>query len=102
MLRHKDQAGADGTIAFHSSFDFFFQVCGGLTYPMYLKVPWICGELTYPRDFQVHWIGNSIETIHLINFIFKIPYVAFLKLWIVKLLLQAQHNIVALWMKLVF
>ena len=33
-LRPKDQAGADVTIAaFHGSFDFFFQVCGGLTYP---------------------------------------------------------------------
>ena len=34
MLRHKDQAGADETIAaFHSGFDFFFQVCGGITNP---------------------------------------------------------------------
>ena len=34
-LRRKDQASADGTIAaFHSGFDFFFQVCGGLTYPV--------------------------------------------------------------------
>ena len=31
--RRKDQVGADGTIAaFHGSFDFFFEVCGGLTY----------------------------------------------------------------------
>ena len=38
-LRHQDQAGADGTIAaFHNSFDFFFQVCGGLTYPRAAQV----------------------------------------------------------------
>ena len=36
----QDQAGVDGTIAaFHGGFDFFFQVCGGLT---------------NPRDPQVH------------------------------------------------
>ena len=36
----KNQASADGTIAtFHGCYDFFFQVCGGLT---------------YPRDPQVH------------------------------------------------
>ena len=29
----KTQTGTDGTIAaFHGAFDFFFQVCGGLTY----------------------------------------------------------------------
>ena len=37
MLRREDQAGADGTIAaFHGDFDFFFQVCGGLTNPRVL------------------------------------------------------------------
>ena len=33
-LKRKDEASADKTIAtFHSNFDFFFQVCGGLTNP---------------------------------------------------------------------
>ena len=39
MLRRKDQAGADGTIAaFHDGFNFFFQACGGLTNPRVLHL----------------------------------------------------------------
>ena len=54
----KDQAGADGTIAaFYGGFDFFFQVCG-----------W----LTYPRDLQVHralfW-AESLKDGELSNFL---------------------------------
>ena len=57
-LRRKDQAGADGTIAaFHGGFDFFFQVCG-----------W----LTYPRDLQVHrtlFRAKSLKGGELSNFL---------------------------------
>ena len=39
MLDVKTKQVVDGTIAaFHSSFDFFFQVCGGLTDPRDLQM----------------------------------------------------------------
>ena len=72
MLWRSDQAGADKIIAaFHDGFDFFFQVCGGLT---------------YPRDSQVHaalFRAKSLKGGEQTNFlgnlsvddIFKIPIV---------------------------
>ena len=71
-LRRKDQAGPDEIIAaFHGGFDFFFQVCGGLTYP---RDPQVHREIFWAKSLKGRELNNFLGNLS-IDDVFRIAIV---------------------------
>ena len=71
MVRCKDQADADRTIAFHDGFDFFFQVCGGLSYP---RDPQVRRTLFWTKSLKSEELSNFLGDLS-VDDVFRIAVV---------------------------